>query len=110
MCFEEVLLTVMMMYAVTNISPQGVNLHLITVDNSNCLQNPTSYMDDLLNSNYTLVIATLSASTQRPVNDVWPHRCTRTHLRTRQKKVDIVDVRRIQRGSINLVIKNQHAC
>lgn len=70
MCFEEVLLTVMMMYTVTNISSRGVNVHLITADNSNRLQNPTSYMDELLNSNYTLVIATLSASTQRPVNDV----------------------------------------
>lgn len=33
-----------------------------------------------------------------------------THSRTCQKKVDIVDVRGIQGGSINLVIKNQHTC
>lgn len=70
MCFKEVLLTVMMMHAITNISPRGVNVHLITADNSNCLLNAISYMDELLNSNYTLVIATLSASTQRLVNDV----------------------------------------
>lgn len=44
-------------------------MHLITADNSNRLQNPTSYMDELLNSNYALVIATLSVGAQRPVSD-----------------------------------------
>lgn len=38
--------------------------------------------------------------------------CDRTRVcvraRTHQRKVHIVAVRRIQRGSINLVIKNQH--
>lgn len=80
-------------------------------------------MDELLNSNYTVVIATLSRSLQRlllnsarmsarartwrPRPPLHRHYSRYTHTR---ECTPIVEAEKSQRGYINLVIKNQHAC
>lgn len=84
--FKEILATIMVMCSKLTFNPFGVRLRLIRTDSSNRFPSPNcSYTDELLNSNYTLVSG--------------------THTLTQEA---VVDVRRVQGGYINLVIKNQH--